>query len=463
MISMNLKSLASILNGSFTDPAANTAASFCGVSIDSRTIAQGQLFVAIPGEKFDGHQYAAAAAQKGAGCIVAEHPVELAAGCSTPVLLVDDTISALGQLAAWYRKQLKASVIAITGSAGKTTTRQVLYQVLSRFYKCRQAQKSFNNHIGVPLTIMSAEMEDEILILELGTNHPGEIAYLTNLSKPDRAVVTFIGPAHLEGFGSLDNILREKASIAEGLPAGATIYANGDQPELIQYLKQNYDVRVVTFGTTAACDIIGSQLTTSGSGGSLIIDGTPVQVPLPGRANLLNALTVWSVCRDFDISLSDFTAAVARIEPIAMRMELQTIGPLTVLNDCYNANPASMANALSCLKSMAAERAARSVFVAGCMGELGDQSAMLHHQLGHTAAAEGIRVLLAAGPFAKEILEGARQGTSDMQMQSFENTAQLCDNLHKWIQKDDIVLVKGSRSAGLEKALLKLHELFNKK
>jgi UDP-N-acetylmuramoyl-tripeptide--D-alanyl-D-alanine ligase len=460
MLPINLRQLAEILKGRFQNSPADPDRCIARVSIDSRTIESGDLFIAIHGDVFDGHDFAAAAAGKGACCIIAERPVDMPGDAKPPVLLVDDTLAALGKLAAWYRRRLKAKVIAITGSAGKTTTRQMLSHVLSRFHRCRQAQKSFNNHIGVPLTILSAEAEDEFLVLELGTNHPGEIAYLTHLSKPDAAAITLIGPAHLEGFGTLANILREKASIAEGLAAGGTLYANGDQPELVDYLKKTYDVRVITSGTVGGCDIIGTQLNTNGPSGSLVIDGVTVSVPLPGVANLRNCLTVWSICRDCNISLSDFAEAVTTIPPVAMRLEVQTIGPVTVLNDCYNANPASMANALNCLGAMAKEKGARAVFVAGSMGELGEQAAQLHLELGRTAAAAGIELLLACGPFAPQIVTGAKQARGDLLMEAYEGTAQLCDNLHKWLQPDDIVLVKGSRSAGLEKAIAQMQQRY---
>lgn len=462
MIQFTLGQLAQAVKGRFQERLLDSEAMVCGVSIDSRTIEKGQLFIAIAGDVYDGHNFVVSAAERGAVCIVAEHTIELPANTHTSVLIVDDTVTALGRLAAWYRRRLGAKVIAITGSAGKTTTRQMLHHVLSRFYRCRQAQKSFNNHIGVPLTILSAEVDDEILILELGSNHPGEIAYLTQLACPDRAVITFIGPAHLEGFLTLDNILKEKASIAEGLTAGGTVYANGDQPQLAEYLKSSYDKRLVTFGTDFGCDVRGTDLCAAGQAGSLVIDGTQVKVPLPGRANLLNALCVWSVCRDLDLSLSDFDSALASMPPVSMRLQIQNIGPLTVINDCYNANPASMANALECLHSLAHYKSARAVFVAGCMGELGELSEELHIQLGQTAASEGVQTLMACGSFAPQILQGARKIHPAIHAETFETTAQLCDNLHKWLRPDDIVLVKGSRSAGLEKAILKLHELFEK-
>ncbi|MCE5186407.1 MAG: UDP-N-acetylmuramoyl-tripeptide--D-alanyl-D-alanine ligase [Planctomycetaceae bacterium] len=462
MTPLDLKQLAQILKGSFQQMPSESALAVTGVSIDSRTIEKGQAFLTISGETFNGRDFAAAAARKGAACIITDASLDLPANVGTAVLIVEDTAAALARLAAWYRRTLKANVIAITGSVGKTTTRQILHHVLGNKFKTRQAQKSFNNHIGVPLTILSAQPGDQALILELGSNHPGEIAYLTSIAKPDAALITFVGPAHLEGFSSLENIIKEKASIAEGLAPGGILYANGDQPELIRHIKKCYRVRVVTFGTAAGCDIIGTDLTVSGQSGSLQISGQTIDVPLPGRANLLNTLAAWAVCRDCGVTLSDFADAMRSMKPVAMRLEIQNIGPLTVINDCYNANPASMANALGCLAALADKSNARSVFIAGSMGELGSQSAQLHHQLGQNAASQGVRLLLASGPFAREICAGAQQEKPAPNAQAFENTAQLCDNLHKWVLPDDIVLVKGSRSAGLEKAVLKLHELFEK-
>ncbi|MCI0500044.1 MAG: UDP-N-acetylmuramoyl-tripeptide--D-alanyl-D-alanine ligase [Planctomycetales bacterium] len=434
-----------------------------GVSIDSRTVEPGQAFFAIRGENFDGHEYAVSAIEKGAACVVVERPVALPPKYDTPVIGVDNTIAALGRLATWYRSQLGATVIAITGSVGKTTTRNLLCQVLSRFYKCRQAQKSFNNHIGVPLTILSAQMDDDILLLELGSNHPGEIAVLTRMVCPDVAVITLVSPAHLEGFGTLDAILKEKASIAWGVKSKGMLYINGDQPQLVEYIKKTYARRVTTFGTSPNCDVIGADLRTEGSAGWLSIEGRRISVPLAGRANLMNVLTVWSICRDLKITLSDFAEAIQSIKPIAMRLQMHAIGRLTVLDDCYNANPVSMANALSCLHSIGIRSGGRTVFAAGCMGELGEQSKQLHQELGANAVAEGVQVILAAGLFAQDILSGAKQaGLPEDRMQAFENTGQLCDNLHKWLRPDDIILVKGSRSAGMEKAIIRLRELVEK-
>ncbi|MHC4770663.1 MAG: UDP-N-acetylmuramoyl-tripeptide--D-alanyl-D-alanine ligase [Planctomycetota bacterium] len=437
------------------------ASCFNGVGIDSRTIKSGQAFFAIAGENFDGHDYAASAIEKGASCIVVEREIDMPHQTKTSLIKVDDCVKALAQFAFWYRQQLTAKVIAITGSVGKTTTRQMLHQVLSGSFKCRQARGSFNNHIGLPLTILSAEPEDEILLVELGSNNLGEIEQLTAIANPDVTVITAVAPSHLAGFGSLDNIIKEKASITCGLRQGGTLYVNGDQPDLLDYVKKHFGVSIITFGETDGCDVRGIDLETTGSQGSLVIDGQLVSVPLAGKANLSNVLTTWSVCRDLGVSLPDFSEAIQLLKSGFMRLEIENIGLLTVINDCYNANPVSMANALSCLRSMASNTGKREVFIAGSMAELGAQSDSLHMQLGQKAVSEGVGVLLAAGPFSNQITQGAADSGQDAcLMCAFEKTEQLCDNLHKWVQPDDIILVKGSRSANLEQAVQRLRELF---
>lgn len=458
MIPIKISQVVDIIGGRVVGGAVD--GSITGVSIDSRTIGAGDLFFAIGGANFDGHDYAAAAVEKGAACAVLERPINLPGETAAAVVLVEDTIAALGKLASWYRLQLNAKIIAVTGSAGKTTTRQMLFQVLNEFYRCRQAPKSFNNHIGVPLTILSTEREDEILLLELGSNNPGEIAALTELSKPDAAVVTFIGPAHLEGFRTLENVLAEKVSIAKGLRQGGTLYLNGDQPELVDKARTLFDGRMITFGSRSECDIIGSDFQTTGDAGSLVIEGQRVNVPLAGRANLMNVLTVWSICKDLKVTLSDFINIISRLKPVSMRLEVLRAGALTILNDCYNANPASMANALECLGGFITCEKKRGVFIAGTMYELGEQSTALHRTLGRQAADHGVKLLLGVGPFAKDIAAGALEVCPQMQAETFENADLLCNNLHKSVKPDDIILVKGSRAAGLEKAVECLRVLF---
>lgn len=456
---ITFSSLKTVLNArSSSDRSVDTTIN--AICTDTRTIRPGECFFAISGPHFDGHHYVGQAFDKGAACAVVQRDIDLPPAQKDRLLIVNDTIKALGQLAAWYRSQLPAKVIAITGSAGKTTTRHITHHVLSKFFPCHQATKSFNNHIGLPLTILSARPEHQILLLELGTNHPGEIGYLTRIARPDIAIVTCVAAAHLEGFGSVDHIIREKLSISEGLTPGGLFIVNGDQPEIICYT-MSLNRPYLMFGTGPACDFQGQNLKTQGNWGELTIEGLPIKVPMPGRANLMNSLAAWAICKTLGLSLSDFADAIKDIEPVAMRMNIETIGPIQVIVDCYNANPASMDNALDCLSTLSQMDHRRAVFVAGCMAELGPASQKFHYELGQKAVHNGVQFLAAAGPFASDIIAGATQaGLNPARCKSFPDTQFLCDNLHEFIQPADIVLVKGSRSAGMEKAVEQLRKLF---
>lgn len=443
---------------------AGAAGSITGISIDSRTTRPGECFFAVKGPSFDGHDFLEKAREKKASCVVVEKrpPGDL----KIPAIQVPDTVRALGQLAAWYRGQLSAAVIGITGSAGKTGTRRILHHVLSRSFRCRQSPKSFNNQIGVPLTLLSADEEDQFLLVEIGSNHPGEIAPLTKIARPDVAVITHITPAHLEGFGSIQAIVEEKASILEGLPPEGKIFINGDVPELAAWIRRKYNRSFTMVGQSPWCDIRPDSLHCTGTSGWLRIEGQIVQVPLAGLASLKNVLTVWSICRDFNIALSDFAQALRTVQPAEMRLQIEHIGPVTVLNDCYNANPASMENAIDCLARIAAEQNRRSVVIAGDMKELGPHSISLHRQVGAIAARCGIDVILAAGQFAESFMEGAAKtdnakGKND-QMRTFGSIEALCNNLHRFIRPDDIILVKASRSARFECVVDRLRDLFGK-
>ncbi|MBM4103247.1 MAG: UDP-N-acetylmuramoyl-tripeptide--D-alanyl-D-alanine ligase [Planctomycetes bacterium] len=431
-----------------------------GVSTDTRTIRRGDCFFAVIGPNFDGHNFVVGALEKGAACVVVQKQVALPSELQCRALWVEDTVKSLGRLAAWYRGRLKAKVVAITGSAGKTTTRHIIHHILSRRFNCHQATGSFNNHIGLPLTILSARDEHDVLVLELGTNHPGEIGYLTRIAAPDIAMVLNAAPAHLEGFGSIDNIIREKLSIQEGLAGGGLFILNGDQPELVAYAK-TLNRPFITFGVSPTCDIRAQNLQTDGDAGQLTIEGRTMTIPLPGRANLLNVLAAWAICKAVGVSLPDFAEALSSLQPVVMRMSVESVGPIKIINDCYNANPASMANALDYLATVSQKEQRRAVFVAGCMAELGSASAKLHYELGQRAAQAGIGCVAAAGAFASDIIAGAvGAGFDASACQTFTTTQALCDNLHNFIQPADIILVKGSRAAGMEKAVERLRSLF---
>ncbi len=433
-----------------------------GVCTDSRQINPGECFFAIKGPSFDGHKFVKEAFAKGATCAVVDNNYSDSLQDGQILLKVPDTVKALGDLARAYREQLDCKVIAITGSAGKTTTKELIYHVLSFHFNCLQAPESFNNDIGVPLTILSADSTHEIAIVELGSNYPGEIEYLSRIAQPDIAVITNIYPTHLAGFGNVKNIIKEKSSIQAGLKPNGKLLVNATFDELLGYCEQNTctNSKLVTFGTSSQCDIRAGDIRSNGFEGRFTTDDVNACVPLAGGANIENAIAAWAVCKQFGISAKQFAEAIKTIKPVKMRMQPLKIGSLVVLNDCYNANPASMENALGCLAKIGADNG-RLVFICGPMMELGSESEYFHAELGKAITKAKVKLLLTTGEFANITAHSANSPADyDIQVEVFKNERSVCDNLQKLIKPDDIILVKGSRTAKLEVIIEKLKELF---
>jgi len=448
--------------------------SFTGVSTDSRTTKSGDCFFAIAGENFDGHDYVADAFAKGAVCAVVSKDIKDNKFADKPILKVKDTIKALGDFAREYRRWAGFKVIAITGSAGKTTTKQIAYQALSQCFRVYQSPRSFNNNIGLPLTLLGAEPDDQIVVAELGSNHPGEIAHLTRIAAPDIAVVINVHPAHLEGFGDLQTIIQEKLSISEGLKPDGVFIINTDFDRLVNACRAK-GTKFITFGKSDGADYQARNISYEASASRFTIDSTEVYLSVPGPGNVENALAAWAVCSQLGLSIDDFAQAVKALSPASMRAEMLQIGTLTVLNDCYNANPASMRNALDILAGLDPTGKRRLVFICGDMAELGQQTERLHTELGASIVQAKVQLLLAVGRFAKIAAEAARTCSNasagaktaadydlgsreapSLQIKCFEDTLSVCNNLHEFVKDYDIILVKGSRTARLEMVVDKL-------
>ncbi len=448
-------------------PDKNIKKSFTAVSTDSRDISAGECFFAISGENFDGHNFVNDVFGKGAACAVVRKDIKNVPPGKV-ILKVKDTIAALGDFAAAYRLQNNFKVVAITGSVGKTTTRQIAYEVLKQHFKVHTAPKNFNNTIGLPLTLLGADEKDEIILAELGTDHPGEIALLSKIAQPDIAVITAVQPAHLEGFGGIETILKEKLSVSASLRNNGVFIINGDN-ELLAAACQVKDPGVVTFGRSKHCDIRASDIIYKASGSRFKINGAEVVLPLPGPGNIENALAAFAICRNFGITSRDFAEAAKTLSAVPMRTEIIKAGSVTIINDCYNANPASMKNALDILVNFRADsnrkipRKHRLVFICGDMAELGDKTELFHTKLGQYAAQAKINVLLAVGKFAKIVTEAAkRQAVRNLQTKCFADTVSACNNLEKFVKDSDIILVKGSRASKLETVTDRLKQLFDK-
>jgi UDP-N-acetylmuramoyl-tripeptide--D-alanyl-D-alanine ligase len=446
-----ISQLVQVVGGTFlSKPVAER--SFTGISTDSRTARSGDCFFAVKGEQFDGHDYVTAAFERGAVCAVVERPVMGVLDADRVIVCVPDTTRALGDLGREYRRQHRFKVAAITGSVGKTTTRQIMAHVLGQTLRVWQSPKNFNNFLGVPLTLLGADPDRQVVVAELGTNRMGEIEYLTRIALPNVAVLTGVHPAHLEGFGTLEALHAEKLSIADGLLPGGTFIVNADQPGLLEQARAKCR-RVVGFGISDRADVRVQDVRYHDHGSEFSIGPVRIALGLLGPGNVLNAAAAAAACRALGVSIEAFAQAAGTVAAVAMRAQRVQLGSLTVINDCYNASPASMSNALEILKSVAGTTGRRRLFICGDMGELGDHAEAFHHQLGTEVGHSGVEVLVAVGQWAQQVAGSARQANNRVQTACFADAFCACQSIPDIVKGNDIVLIKGSRSVRLEQVL----------
>jgi len=439
---------------------------FSGVSIDSRNISAGEAFVAITGDVHDGHSFTSNIVDQGVrGLVISHHKVEqmpIAAWNTNDVvcIAVEDTTRALGDIAAFNRLRSQASVVAITGSNGKTTTRRMTTAILDRQYDTLTAVGNFNNEIGLPLTLLGLSTEHQWAVLELGTNNPGEIARLAEICSPDIGVLTNIGPAHLEGLGSIEGVMQEKGDLLKSLGPGGKAILNADDPRVIQ-LASSTKAEVILYGLSREATIRAEDVdeTKDIISFTLIFAGesTSVRLNSPGRFMVSNALAAAAVGHQIGLSCRTVKTGIEAFKPVSGRMNIKHMaGGINLIDDTYNANPESMKAAFVTLKTMRA--GARGVVVIGDMLELGYQAPSLHRKVGARAARSGISRLYAYGEFAAEVITGAH----DEGMQptdTFEGThAEIVEDLKDWLQPGDWLLVKGSRGMTMEEVVRKLQE-----
>lgn len=427
---------------------------FGAVSTDSRAVPRGSLFVALTGERFDGHDFVVAAAQAGAGAALVERPVaDVPPGFL--LLKVDSTRAALGKLGRHVRQTLRGKVIAVAGSNGKTGTKHLIDAALSAGLDGTVSPKSFNNDIGVPTTIFAADPTHDYLVLEMGTNHPGEIRVLADIGRPDIAVITNCGPEHLEFLGDLAGVRRENASIVEGMDRNGLLIVNGDDPELLQAVAR-FPGKRITFGFNRSNDLFAADVETSDLGVSFRLNGSRQQqyfVPLLGRHNACNALAAIAVARRMGLAENDYREALAHARGPEMRLQMLNVAGARVLNDAYNANPASMAAAIETFLALPAP-AGRRIMVLGDMLELGPVAEQHHRELGVRAAEARPDVLVCVGEQSKATAESAgRSGMPAAAVHWFADVTAAADAVASWARPGDLVLLKGSRGVRLEKVV----------
>ncbi|PET67209.1 UDP-N-acetylmuramoyl-tripeptide--D-alanyl-D-alanine ligase [Priestia megaterium] len=459
MIKRTLKQLATMIPGSVFH-SGNEAAVIEGVSIDTRTIQQGNLYIPIKGERFNGHTFVHKAIENGAVATLwnkdEENPPT-----DISVILVDDTLVALQQLAKSYRHELDIKVVGITGSNGKTTAKDMVKAVLDTTYRVLKTDGNFNNHIGMPLTILRLDETHDIAVLEMGMSSRGEIEFLSNLAEPDVAIITNIGESHLQDLGSRDGIAEAKLEITSGLaPTGQLVY-NGDEPLLTSRVV-NPVFETMTFGSSEQNDLYPSAISAEELGTTFTVSRETTYsffIPVLGKHNVHNALSAIAVGHYFGLDNETIAKGLKELKLTNMRMELvkRTDG-LTFINDAYNASPTSVKAAITLMHDL--EGYKQKILVLGDMLELGDQEKEFHKEVGEFIQAEKIDYVLTYGPLSVEIEQGAKNNFAEDKVMHFEEKDELVKKLTAITTREDLVLVKASRGMKLEEVISKMmHKL----
>lgn len=442
----DLERIARITDGDFSGRKANCQLS--GISTDSRNLLSGALFVPLRGERFDGHDYLSQAVKNGAAACLSE---EVVAGLSVPVVRVTNTLRALGDIAAAYRLQLNGPLVAITGSVGKTTTKEMLAAILSRVAPGLKTAGNFNNLIGLPLTLFRLEKEHQWAVLEMGTSALGEIERLTEVAQPTIGIITNIGAAHLETLQGLDGVARAKGELFAGLQGGTAIL-NLDDSRVARLPVAN-GVKKMTYGVAVEAEVRAEKIEENANGiqFELSFSGrrSRVQLSIPGRHNVANALAAAAAAIELNVPLAEIAAGLAQFTAIPGRMNLSPLpcGGL-LLDDSYNSNPLSASAALDVLTILPGQ--GRRVAVLGDMLELGENSVQMHEDLGAKAAGVA-ELLLGVGNFSADICRGAETAGMDSgHMVRLVDATAAIEYLQKQQRSGDKILVKGSRGIHLE-------------
>jgi len=439
---------------------------FTGISIDSRNISENDLFVAVKGQTHDGHRFIEDVMEKGVrGIIVDRQKISRSSGDwvqkDVCCIIVDDTIRALGDLAAFHRQRFSIPVVCITGSNGKTTTKEMTAAVLGQKFKTLKTLGNFNNEFGVPLTIFRMNDSHDAAVLELGMNHPGEIRRLSEICRPDFGIITNIGPAHLEGLGSIENVMSAKGELIENIKPDGVMILNGDDPYSLR-LGGTTRGKVSYFGQSIDADIraidIAKKENTTVFTLELPNEKVSTKINAPGRFMVLNALAASTVGYLTGLGANEIKSGIESFKPVKGRMDVKEsrLG-FFIIDDSYNANPGSMEAAIKTLVSLKGR--AKGALVAGDMLELGRDAQRLHESIGQIAARSGVNRLFLTGEYANALKKGAQQEGMPDQDIIIRKKVELVEPLVKFLGPKDWVLVKGSREAGMEEIVKQLEAM----
>ncbi|MBU9720961.1 MULTISPECIES: UDP-N-acetylmuramoyl-tripeptide--D-alanyl-D-alanine ligase [Bacillaceae] len=452
MIKRKLTDIAAWVNGEVVGPVVADA-EVVGVSTDTRTIKPGNLYIPIVGENFNGHDFVESAISSGAtGALWGKNqpnPPD-----NVPLILVEDTLLALQELSKKYLASIPAKVVGITGSNGKTTTKDMVTSVLGTAFKVQKTEGNYNNHIGLPLTILSLEEDTEVAVLEMGMSGRGEIELLSNIAKPDAAIITNIGESHLQDLGSREGISEAKFEITTGLKEGGAFVIHGNEPLLTEKVVDS-PFNVITFGSSDTNDYYPKEIVQKSDGTYFKINeanGTEFFIPVLGKHNINNALSAIAVAQQFTVSVENIKKGLESIKITGMRTELlQGKNGVAVINDAYNASPTSMRAAIELLQDL--KDYGKKIVVLGDMLELGENEDIFHFEVGKGIDPEKISYVFTYGELGLKIAEGAREIFSEEHVLAYTDKQELIDKLKSVVAEGDIVLVKGSRGMKLEEVV----------
>jgi UDP-N-acetylmuramoyl-tripeptide--D-alanyl-D-alanine ligase len=440
-----------------------------GLSIDTRTLRPGNLFVALKGERFDGHDYLTAAAERGAsGFLIRDDRLEKReTAVALPLIAVRDTLQALGDIASAWRRRFTVPLVAITGSCGKTTTKEMLAAIVGSSRQALVTEGNLNNQIGLPLTLLRLQENHDVAIVEMGTNQPGEIARLAAIAAPDIGLITNIGPAHLEGLKSFDGVREEKGALFQIMNGRGTAILNHDD-EAIGVLARRWQGSRITFGFSAGADVTARKIameTLAGVRFRLVIAGSEVSIRLaiPGRHNILNALAASSAAWALGMAKEEIASGLGAFRSVPGRMEILRLGNgAFMIMDAYNANPASMRESLATLRELG--RKGRTIAILGDMLELGEQADQWHEETGAVLARTDVALVFFKGLLSRSMAAGAlKEGFPKERISFFDDPAELITPLRAFLKKDDWILLKGSRKMKMEQAAERIISTFDLK
>ena len=450
---MTLREITAACGGTYFGDPESTAKEVSSVVIDSRKVTQDSLFVAIRGARVDGHTFIPQTIEAGALCALSEEPL---GDITFPYILVDSCTQALKDLAEHYRKSLDIKVVGISGSVGKTSTKEMIASVLSQKYNVLKTEGNFNNEIGVPLTIFNLREEHEIAVLEMGINHFGEMTRLAKMARPDICVITNIGVAHMELLGSRDGILKAKTEMFQYMNPDGTIIFNGDDDKSITYSPEN-GITPIYFGLGENSSYRAEQIANNGLRGTNATFVTPksrfsAHISIPGEHMVHNALAGIAVGYALGMSDAEIKAGIEALKPLAGRNHLIETNTYTIIDDCYNANPISMKASIDVLS----KADTRTVAILGDMGELGAKEKEMHYDVGQHTATAGIHVLICIGTLSEELARGAKETGCNIQIYHYPDQEHFFAEMSSILEKNDTILVKASHAMAFEKIVKKL-------